>query len=105
AELDVVREGARKTLQLTIGALPEDGEALAGAVVPGVERSSNRLGVKVVELTDEQKKGLDLKGGVVITEVQDGPAALIGLRPGDVITHLNNQAIGSAKTFTQVAQE
>lgn len=105
AELDVVREGARKTLQLTIGALPEDGEAMAGAVVPGVERSSNRLGVKVVELTDEQKKGLDLKGGVVITEVQDGPAALIGLRPGDVITHLNNQAIGSAKTFTQVAQE
>ena len=104
AELDVVREGARKKLQLTIGALPEDGEALAGSTAPGVERSSNRLGVKVVELTDEQKKGLDLKGGVVITEVLDGPAALIGLRAGDVITHLNNQAIDSAKTFTQVAQ-
>jgi len=26
------------------------------------------------------------------------------LRPGDVITHLNNQAINSAKTFTEVAQ-
>ncbi|MNE64904.1 putative periplasmic serine endoprotease DegP-like precursor [compost metagenome] len=59
----------------------------------------------MVELTAEQKKGLDLKGGVVISEVLDGPAALIGLRPGDVITHLNNQAIDSAKTFTQVAQE
>jgi serine protease Do len=104
AELDVVRDGARKKLQLTIGALPEDGETLAGAAVPGVERSSNRLGVKVVELTAEQKKSLDLKGGVVISEVQDGPAALIGLRPGDVITHLNNQAINSAKTFTEVAQ-
>jgi serine protease Do len=104
AELDVVRDGARKKLQLTIGALPEDGEALAGSAAPGVERSSNRLGVKVVELSDEQKKSLDLKGGVVISEVQDGPAALIGLRPGDVITHLNNQAINSAKTFTEVAQ-
>jgi serine protease Do len=41
---------------------------------------------------------------VVIREVQDGPAALIGLRPGDVITHLNNQAITSAKNFTEVAQ-
>ncbi|HLA30153.1 MAG TPA: DegQ family serine endoprotease [Pseudomonas sp.] len=105
AELDVVRDGSRKKLQLTIGALPEEGEALAGAATPGVERSSNRLGVKVVELTAEQKKGLDLKGGVVISEVQDGPAALIGLRPGDVITHLNNEAIDSATTFAEVAQE
>ncbi|WP_443218104.1 DegQ family serine endoprotease [Pseudomonas sp. MIL19] len=104
AELDVVRDGARKKLKVTIGALPEDGETLAGNAAPGVERSSNRLGVKVVELSAEQKKSLDLKGGVVISEVQEGPAALIGLRPGDVITHLNNQAINSAKTFTEVAQ-
>uniref|UniRef100_UPI003566490C DegQ family serine endoprotease n=1 Tax=Pseudomonas sp. TaxID=306 RepID=UPI003566490C len=67
AELDVVRDGARKRLKLTIGALPEDGEALAEAAGPGVERSSNRLGVKVVELTAAQKKSLDLQGGVVIT--------------------------------------
>ncbi|TWC34620.1 serine protease Do [Pseudomonas sp. SJZ079] len=105
AELDVVRDGARKKLQVAIAALPEEGEELAGIEGPGVERSSNRLGVKVVELTEEQKKGLDLKGGVVIKEVLDGPAAMIGLRPGDVITHLNNQAIDSAKTFTQVAQD
>jgi serine protease Do len=104
AELDVVRDGARKKLKLGIGALPEDGETLAGVAGSGVERSSNRLGVKVVELTAEQKKSLDLKGGVVISEVQNGPAALIGLRAGDVITHLNNQAIDSAKTFTEVAQ-
>lgn len=102
-ELDVVRDGSRKSLKLNIGALPEDGETVAGTA-PGVERSSNRLGVKVVELTAEQKKNLDLKGGVVISEVQEGPAAMIGLRPGDVITHLNNQAINSAKTFTEVAQ-
>lgn len=104
AELDVVREGSRKKLKVTIGALPEDGQELAGITAPGVERSSNRLGVKVVELTVEQKKSLDLQGGVVITEVQEGPAMLIGLRAGDVITHLNNQAIDSTKTFTDVAQ-
>ena len=104
AELDVVREGSRKKLQLTIGALPEEGEMLAGDAAPGGERSSNRLGVKVVELSAEQRKSLDLQGGVVITEVLEGPAAMIGLRAGDVITHLNNQAIDSAKTFTQVAQ-
>ncbi|WP_160346703.1 DegQ family serine endoprotease [Pseudomonas xionganensis] len=104
ATLEVVREGKRRKLPLTIGALPEEGEELASAAQPGAERSSNRLGVRVVELTAEQKKNLDLRGGVVISEVMEGPAALIGLRPGDVVTHLNNQAIDSAKTFTEVAQ-
>jgi serine protease Do len=104
ASLEVVREGKRRKLSLSIGALPEEGEELASAAQPGAERSSNRLGVRVAELSAEQKKTLDLRGGVVIAEVMDGPAALIGLRPGDVVTHLNNQAIDSAKTFTEVAQ-
>ncbi|CAE6908201.1 DegQ family serine endoprotease [Ectopseudomonas khazarica] len=106
AQLDVVRDGSRKTLNVTIGTLPEEGQELAaGDPAQGGERSNNRLGVTVVELTAEQKKGLDLKGGVVVKEVLNGPAAMIGLRPGDVITHLNNQAIDSTSTFTQVAQE
>ncbi|SHL64217.1 DegQ family serine endoprotease [Phytopseudomonas punonensis] len=105
ANLEIVREGARKTLKLAVGTMPaDDGDEATETPTPGAERSSNRLGVSVAELTDEQKKALDLRGGVVIREVQDGPAALIGLRPGDVITHLNNQAISSAKNFTEVAQ-
>ncbi|MBH3338715.1 MULTISPECIES: DegQ family serine endoprotease [unclassified Pseudomonas] len=106
AELDVVRDGSRKKLNVTVGTLPEEGQELASSgSAQGGERSNNRLGVTVVELTAEQKKGLDLKGGVVVREVLNGPAAMIGLRPGDVITHLNNQAIDSTSTFTQVAQE
>ncbi|WP_394351282.1 DegQ family serine endoprotease [Metapseudomonas lalkuanensis] len=104
-KLEVVRGGSRKTLDMAIGTLPEDGDEMAAATGDGVERSSNRLGVSVVELTDEQKKALDIQGGVVIKDVQDGPAAMMGLRPGDVITHLNNQAIPSAKAFTQIAKD
>jgi type II secretory pathway component PulC len=29
---------------------------------------------------------------------------MIGLQPGDVITHLNNQAIESTKQFTEIAK-
>ncbi|HEY6610300.1 MAG TPA: DegQ family serine endoprotease [Pseudomonas sp.] len=103
--LDVVRDGDRQQLAMAIGALPEDGEAVAAAGAKGgAERSSNRLGVTVVDLTAEQKKALEVEGGALISEVQNGPAALIGLRPGDVITHLNNQSIDSAKTFGKVAE-
>src|SRR5471030_2759819 len=106
AKLEVIRDGKRQNVELTVGAIPEEGAALdaLGNNKPGAERSSNRLGIAVVELTDEQKKSFDLKSGVVIKEVQDGPASLIGLQPGDVITHLNNQAINSTKEFTDIAK-
>eukprot|EP01038_Epipyxis_sp_PR26KG_P017983 gene17983-25168_t len=85
AKLEVIREGKRQNVELTVGAIPEEGATLdaLGNTKPGAERSSNRLGIAVAELTDEQKKTFDLKSGVVIKEVQDGPAALIGLQPGD----------------------
>ena len=100
--LDIVRGGARKKLDLAVGALPEEGEALAGQEGPA--RSSNRLGVTVVDLSAEQRRALEVEGGALIREVQNGPAALIGLRPGDVITHLNNESIDSARTFGKVAE-
>ncbi|OYT95826.1 MAG: serine peptidase, partial [Pseudomonas sp. PGPPP3] len=104
AELDVVREGERKVLVMTVGALPDDDEELVASSAPGEGVSSNRLGVAVVELTAEQKKTLDVTIGVLVKDVQDGPAALMGVRPGDVITHLNNQAIDTSKTFAAIAK-
>ena len=105
AKLEIIRNGKRQTLDVTVGALPEDDADIGTGGQAGAERSSNRLGVSVAELSAEQKKSLELKGGVVIKDVQDGPAALIGLRPGDVISHLNNQAITSAKQFTEIAKD
>lgn len=105
AKLEIIRNGKRQNLDVTIGALPDDDSEVTTTPGGTAERNSNRLGVTVSDLTAEQKKTLELKGGVVIKEVQDGPAAMIGLRPGDVISHLNNQAITSAKEFTEIAKE
>ena len=102
ASLEVIRNGKRQNLELTVGAIPDEGKEMSSPT--GAEQSSNRLGVSVADLSEEQKKANDIKGGVIITDVQDGPAALIGLQPGDVITHLNNQAITNAKQFTDIAK-
>ncbi|MBO3276492.1 DegQ family serine endoprotease [Pseudomonas schmalbachii] len=104
ASMEVIRDGSRKTLSMAVGSLPDEDAEVAAIEGQGAERSSNRMGVTVADLTAEQRKSLDITGGVVIKDVQDGPAAMIGLRPGDVITHLNNRAIDSAKTFTEVAK-
>jgi serine protease Do len=100
----LIRDGKRKNVELTVGAIPDEGAELDSPLKSGAEASSNRLGVAVGDLTAEQKKTYDLKGGVVIKEVQDGPAELIGLQPGDIITHLNNQAISDSKQFTEIAK-
>ena len=103
ATLEVVRAGKRKTLDLTVGDIPDEGKEM-GTPATSAEQNSNRLGMSVADLSEEQKKASDIKGGVIIKELQDGPAALIGLQPGDVITHLNNQAISNAKQFTEIAK-
>ncbi|MFP3499427.1 serine peptidase, partial [Pseudomonas sp. SIMBA_059] len=80
AKLEIIRNGKRQTLDVGVGAMPDDDADIGAGAQGSAERSSNRLGVSVADLTAEQKKSLELKGGVVIKEVQDGPAAMIGLR-------------------------
>lgn len=106
AKLEVVRDGQRKTLSIEIGALPEDGDLLASASgASSATSSDNRLGVAVTDLSDAQRQAMEVSGGVVVSEVSQGPAAMVGLRPGDVITHLNNEAITSVKNFTKVVKD
>ena len=75
----------------------------AAAIAPDL--GINRLGVAVVALTAEQKRELDIQAGVLVRAVTDGPAAMIGLRTGDVITHLNNQPIASPEQFNDVVKQ
>ncbi|WP_269433243.1 DegQ family serine endoprotease [Halopseudomonas litoralis] len=106
ATMDIIRDRKRRKLELEIGALPEDGAQAASPGTPSPHAptaADNRLGIAVVELTDEQKKNMDVPAGVVVREVSPGPGAMIGLRPGDVITNLNNRAIESAADFTKIA--
>ncbi|APQ14550.1 serine peptidase [Pseudomonas oryzihabitans] len=103
ADMEIIRDGKRQTLNVTVGDMPKD-DSVAANGEPGSSRSSNRLGLAVATLSAEQKKDLDITGGVVIKDVSDtGPAAAIGLRPGDVITHLDNQPVDSAKSFDKIA--
>lgn len=72
----------------------EDGaRAFEFFVNPGAR---GRLGIGTQEITPELAEYFGTKGGVLVTRVEaDSPAARAGLRAGDVITTVNDQAVGS----------
>ncbi|HLO58287.1 MAG TPA: Do family serine endopeptidase [Bacteroidales bacterium] len=53
------------------------------------------LGAKVVNLTDQEKQKLGIKNGVKVTDLQEGKLKQEGVKPGFIITQVNNTPIQS----------
>jgi serine peptidase DegS len=49
------------------------------------------LGVDTTDLPQAQARTLGIDGSAVLLQAVNGPAAAAGLRPGDVLTHINDQ--------------
>ncbi|MFN3580113.1 MAG: DegQ family serine endoprotease [Pseudomonas sp.] len=107
AKLVVMRDKKRLDLKMKIGALPEDDAVASAAPAPGGAPAvvDNRLGVVVAELSEEQKRTLDVRTGVMIREVRQGPGAMVGLRSGDIITNLDNKPVESVETFESITAD
>ena len=108
AKVTIMRNKKRQDLTMTIGALPDDEEmaaASSSSTPGGAATAANRLGLMVADLTEQQKQNTGVESGVVVREVRQGPGAMVGLRPGDIITSLDNQTVDSARTFQKLADK
>jgi serine protease Do len=85
--LEVWRKGQMRKLNITVAELQEDRVASAdkpgSRAKPPVEAPANRLGIVVGELSAEQKKGLNIGSGLVVTDVR--PDSKADVRKGDVL--------------------
>jgi serine protease Do len=90
ASLDVWRKGGRRTLDATVGRMPD--MQVASAEAPAAPQG--RLGVAVRPLTDAEKRQANAPGGVVVEEVA-GAAERAGIAPGDLILAINGTAVRS----------
>jgi serine protease Do len=86
ARLEIWREGAKKTVTVTVGRL----ETARGAGRPetGGAPEGGRLGLAVRPLSREESRATGIGAGLVV-ESATGPAAAAGVQEGDIILSVN----------------
>ncbi len=94
----VIRGGRSQTLWVTLGELPDEEEPIAKAE-ESKTTSDNRLNIKVADLTDQQRKELELDSGILVEAVGDGPAADAGVRGGDILLRIDNKPVNDVDAF------
>ena len=103
-EVRILRDGEQHTLTVKIEALPEDAAA-SSPQPPKPQGPVGVLGMTVRGLTKAQSKTLEIEeGGVIVSEIGEGPAAGAGVRPGDVILKVNATAVASPRQFREAAE-
>jgi Do/DeqQ family serine protease len=94
----LVRKGKEKTIVTRLGSqIIEDEPLQAAELHEGLE------GAEFSNIDESVPEFADLEGVVVSSVVRNSPAAQRGLRPGDVITGVNNRPISGLEEFGEVA--
>jgi serine protease Do len=98
----VWRNGAPRDLAITVAEMQPDQPRMGRADQgPGAGPAADALGLVVSDVPGDHQKELKIKGGVQVENV-DGPAALAGIRSGDLIVSINNVEVSSAKQFGEL---
>jgi serine protease Do len=101
--LTVLRDGERKTLDVTIGELSGDDLAARGQT-----QSADEIGLTVQALTPQLAEQLDapVGEGVVVTEVESGSiAAMAGIEAGAVILEVNRTKVSGPADFRKAIEK
>jgi serine protease Do len=100
--MSILRNGEPLEIKATIARL----ETIEERVMTMDEYSDLRLGIIVADLSNEQRRGLGADDqGVLVTGLDEGPAANAGLYPDDIILQLNHVSVKSASQFVEMAKE
>jgi serine protease Do len=97
AKVTVWRDGKSHDLTVQLGEAAQSEQV--AAATPGNSQGSAALGLTLRALSDEDRAQLgvpsDVEGALVVGVEPDSAAAEKGIRPGDVITRVNQQKVGS----------
>lgn len=104
AAMKIVRNQKRKTIQVEVGLLPDESGEKPDRKGPAQEQSFP-LGLMTEEVPEELKKAWDISSGVLVRRVMPGPAAVAGVRRGDVLTMIAGESIRNIKDFEEIVED
>jgi len=107
ASLDVVRGKEHLSVKVTPAVMPSTRELAVKERRPHEVVEPAGLGLTVQGVTKDlaQQYGVDVMPGVMVTAVeQNSPAAVQGIKPGDVITEINRQRVATPKQFREAVK-
>lgn len=103
ATVKIIRQGDEKSVDIKIGLLPEQDEK--AVATKSDHKTTNRLGLNVTELTEEDRQALQIaKNGVVVKDVGKGAAQSAGIQRGDVILRIQNEPIRNVADFEKASK-
>lgn len=102
----IMRDGKRKTITVTLGELPADGEEQPARTEQGEGASGKTelLGMRLGMLPEAERKRRNLDGGVRVEQVTGDPARAAGLQRGDIIQTFAGRKIVTLKDFEDTAK-
>jgi Do/DeqQ family serine protease len=103
--LTVLRDGKKVTVYVTLAQRDQNVVASLNSA-PTPAKSEELGGLRVRELTSEEKGDAGVKQGVLVLEVKDGSQADdAGLAPNDVIEEIGGKPVTNAADFTRMLKE
>lgn len=101
AKMTVVRDGDKKTLNVTLGELPDNPQqAMNGG--NGQTAQADNLGLSVRSASSAELASVEADSGVVVTRVSKGPAADAGIKQGDILISLGGKPVTSVQDYRKV---
>lgn len=105
-QVQVIRQGKKRSFTVTLGA--RDPERLAQREAPVTEEQKNAMGISLRILDEREARALGMTHaqGLLVTSVQaDSVAARSDVRAGDVVLEANQQPVSSIADFQKVFRE
>jgi serine protease Do len=101
AKLRVWHDKQEREVDVRIGELKQ--EVARGGARPAGEAES-RLGMAVRPLTEQEKQQVNTTGNLVVERVE-GPAALAGMQPGDIVLGINGHRVESVTELRDAVKD
>lgn len=100
--LEIVRNEERQTVDLVVGLLTKDDLNNRGRPAQTLRQST--LGLTLEDMSAEERSRARIDEGIRVRRTSAGSAMDAGIRPGDIITMLNQEVVDSVVRFEDIVE-